>query len=205
MKNAKNDRQEMILKLIKDNEISTQEELTALMKEKGYQVTQATCSRDIKELGIIKVTLPNQNFKYAVLERTGDIAPGRLLSVFSNSLISCKSAMNLVVVKTLPGMAAAAASALDSLHLQDVVGTIAGDDTVFVATDSIEAASRTVKEHTAEAYSKLVDNIVAGKIAEGQFDNADISLREIETVKDVVKQYLAQVNHERISYANKNK
>lgn len=144
MKNAKNDRQEMILKLIKDNEISTQEELTALMKDKGYQVTQATCSRDIKELGIIKVTLPNQNFKYAVLERTGDIAPGRLLSVFSNSLISCKSAMNLVVVKTLPGMAAAAASALDSLHLQDVVGTIAGDDTVFVATDSIEAAQALV-------------------------------------------------------------
>ena len=140
MRTAKNDRQEMIIKLIKEHDISTQDELTSRMKDSGFTVTQATCSRDIKELGIIKVTLPNGNSKYAVLDRTGDIAPGRLLNVFSNSLISCKSAMNMVVIKTLPGMAQAAASALDSMHLQYVVGTIAGDDTVFVATESVEDA-----------------------------------------------------------------
>ena len=129
---TKNERQEMIIRLIKENDISTQEELTSLMKEHGFQVTQATCSRDIKDLGIIKVTVPGQMTKYAVLDRTGDIAPGRLLAVFSNSLLSCSSAMNLVVVRTLPGMAQAAASALDSMHLTNVVGTIAGDDTILV-------------------------------------------------------------------------
>lgn len=144
MRMAKNDRQEMIIKLIKENDISTQDELTALMKKNGYTVTQATCSRDIKELGIIKVTLPNQGTKYAVLDRTGDVAPGRLLSVFANCIISSKSAMNIVVVKTLPGMAQAAASALDSMHFSNVVGTIAGDDTVFIAAPGIPEAEALV-------------------------------------------------------------
>ncbi len=144
MRMAKNDRQEMIIKLIKENDISTQDELTSLMKSNGYTVTQATCSRDIKELGIIKVTLPNQGSKYAVLDRTGDVAPGRLLSVFSNCIISSQSAMNMVVVKTLPGMAQAAASALDSMHFRDVIGTIAGDDTVFIAAPGIEEANALV-------------------------------------------------------------
>ena len=88
--------------------------------------------------------MPNRNTKYAVLERTGDVAPGRLLAVFSNCLVSCKSAMNMVVIKTLPGMAQAAASALDSMHLSSVVGTIAGDDTVFVAAPGIEEAEALV-------------------------------------------------------------
>jgi transcriptional regulator of arginine metabolism len=131
MKTAKNARQEMIIKLIKEHDISTQEELTAKVKAAGFEATQATCSRDIKELGIIKITMPDKTTKYAVLDRTGDVAPGRLLAVFANSLISVQSAMNMLVIKTLPGMAAAAASALDSMHLEDVVGTIAGDDTVF--------------------------------------------------------------------------
>ena len=141
---TKNERQEAIIKLIKENDISTQDELTNLMRERGFQVTQATCSRDIKDLGIIKVTVPGQNTKYAVLDRTGDIAPGRLLAVFANSLLSCESAMNLDVVRTLPGMAQAAASALDSMHLQNVVGTIAGDDTVFIAASGIDEASALV-------------------------------------------------------------
>ncbi len=140
MKMAKNERQELILRLIRENDISTQEELTNLIRKQGMDVTQATCSRDIKELGIIKVILPNNQSKYAVLDKTGDVAPGRLLSVFSNSLLSCKNAMNIVVIKTLPGMAQAAASALDSMHLQYVVGTIAGDDTVFVASEGVEEA-----------------------------------------------------------------
>ena len=145
MKTAKNDRQELILKLVKENDISTQEELTALMKKNGMAVTQATCSRDIKELGIIKVTLPNKGTKYAALDRTGDVAPGRLLNVFANSLLSSQNTMNLVVIKTLPGMAQAAASALDSMHLSSVVGTIAGDDTVFVAASGIAEAEALVK------------------------------------------------------------
>ncbi len=145
MKTAKNARQEMIIKLIKEHDISTQEELTAKVKAAGFEATQATCSRDIKELGIIKITMPDKTTKYAVLDRTGDVAPGRLLAVFANSLISVQSAMNMLVIKTLPGMAAAAASALDSMHLEDVVGTIAGDDTVFAcATGPSEAQALVV-------------------------------------------------------------
>ena len=140
MKMAKNERQELILRLIRENDISTQEELTNLIRKQGMEVTQATCSRDIKELGIIKITLPNRATKYCVLDRTGDTAPGRLLAVFSNSILSVNQAMNIIVIKTLPGMASAAASALDSMHLEDCVGTIAGDDTIFAACPGIEEA-----------------------------------------------------------------
>ncbi|MBR2751473.1 MAG: arginine repressor [Clostridiales bacterium] len=149
MKMAKNERQEAMLKLVRAKDISTQEELARELENAGWQVTQATVSRDIKDLGIIKVTLPSGGTKYSVLDRTGDVAPGRLLSVFSHCVLSCEVAMNLVVVKTLPGMANAAASALDSIHLPGVVGTIAGDDTVFIATPSNEdalAINSTIKD-----------------------------------------------------------
>ena len=145
MKTAKNSRQEKILSLIRDNDISTQEDLTAKVNQSGFEATQATISRDIKELGIIKITLPNRATKYCVLDRTGDTAPGRLLAVFSNSILSVNQAMNIIVIKTLPGMASAAASALDSMHLEDCVGTIAGDDTVFAcATGPNEAQALVV-------------------------------------------------------------
>lgn len=140
MKMAKNERQECMLRLVRAREISTQEDLARELENEGWQVTQATVSRDIKDLGIIKVTLPTGGTKYSVLDRTGDVAPGRLLSVFAHSVLSSEVAMNLVVVKTLPGMANAAASALDSIHLSGVVGSIAGDDTVFIATPSAEDA-----------------------------------------------------------------
>ena len=140
MKMAKNERQEAMLRLVRAKEISTQEELAKELESQGWQVTQATVSRDIKDLGIIKVTLPSGGTKYSVLDRTGDVAPGRLLSVFSHSVLSSDVAMNMVVIRTLPGMANAAASALDSIHLSGVVGSIAGDDTIFVATPSPEDA-----------------------------------------------------------------
>ncbi len=140
MKMAKNERQECMLRLVRAREISTQEDLARELENEGWQVTQATVSRDIKDLGIIKVTLPTGGTKYSVLDRTGDVAPGRLLSVFAHSVLSSQVAMNLVVVKTLPGMANAAASALDSIHLTGVVGSIAGDDTVFIATPSEDEA-----------------------------------------------------------------
>ncbi len=142
---SKNERQEMIVKLIKENTISTQEELTRRLNENGFETNQSAVSRDLKDLGVIKVNLPGHNCKYSLLERTGQTAPKRLLAVFTNSLISANVAMNLVVVKTLPGMAQAAASAFDSIHLPNVVGTIGGDDTVFIATSSIEDANALVE------------------------------------------------------------
>ncbi|MBP5491680.1 MAG: arginine repressor [Clostridiales bacterium] len=154
---AKNERQEAMLRLVRAKEISTQEELARELESEGWQVTQATVSRDIKDLGIIKVTLPSGGTKYSVLDRTGDVAPGRLLSVFSHCVLSSDVAMNLVVVKTLPGMANAAASALDSIHLSGVVGSIAGDDTVFIATPSNEdalAINATIKDMNTRANSE---------------------------------------------------
>lgn len=140
MKMGKNERQEHILRLIRSKDIGTQEDLVSALISEGLVITQATVSRDIKELGIIKVTAAQGNAKYSVLDRTGDVAPGRLLYVFSQSVIGCSCAMHLVVIRTLPGMAQGAASALDSIHLPGVVGSIAGDDTVFVATPSPEDA-----------------------------------------------------------------
>ena len=137
-------RHNKILEIIESYNIETQEELISKLKLAGFDVTQATVSRDIKDLGIIKVTLPNKSTKYAVLDRTGDSAPGRLLAVFSNSVRTIENAMNIVVIKTLPGMAQAAASALDSMHLSGIVGTIAGDDTVFVASSGMDEAAALV-------------------------------------------------------------
>lgn len=158
MKMAKNERQESILRLIRSKDISTQEELVSELIDQGLLITQATVSRDIKDLGIIKVTSASGSSKYSVLDRTGDAAPGRLLYVFSQSLISCQCAMHLVVIKTLPGMAQAAASALDSIHLQGIIGSIAGDDTVFVATPSPEEAvalSQTIRDMTTRLNSDV--------------------------------------------------
>ncbi len=158
MKIAKNERQESILKLIRSKDISTQEELVSELIAQGLVITQATVSRDIKDLGIIKVTSASGSSKYSVLDRTGDIAPGRLLYVFSQSVISCDCAMHLVVIRTLPGMAAGAASALDSIHLPGIVGSIAGDDTVFVATKSPEEAvalAQTIRDMNARLNSDI--------------------------------------------------
>ena len=140
MKQTKDRRQFLLKKIIEEHEIEKQEQLVELLNANGMEVTQATISRDIKELGIIKITLPNRATKYCVLDRTGDTAPGRLLAVFSNSIISVNQAMNMIAIKTLPGMASAAASALDSMHLEECVGTIAGDDTIFAACPGIEEA-----------------------------------------------------------------
>ena len=145
MKMSKSDRQEAILRLIKQKDIETQEGLVSELIASGLTITQATVSRDIKELGIIKVAAPDGNTKYRALNRTGEVAPQRLLYVFSQSILGCQNAGNLVVIKTLPGMAQGAASALDSLALNNVVGTIAGDDTVFVATKNEREADSLLK------------------------------------------------------------
>lgn len=158
MKMGKNERQESILRLIRSKDIGTQEELVSELIDQGLVITQATVSRDIKDLGIIKVTNAQGNAKYSVLDRTGDIAPGRLLYVFSQSVISCECAMHLVVIRTLPGMAQGAASALDSIRLPGVIGSIAGDDTVFVATPSPEdavALAQTIRDMNSRLNSEI--------------------------------------------------
>lgn len=140
MKPSKNERQSRILQLIREQAIGTQEDLVDSLNKSGLDVTQATVSRDIKELGIIKVSTGHGIQKYIPMERSGEIASGRLMKVFSEAVIQIETAMNLVIIKTLPGMAQASASALDSMRLTEVIGSIAGDDTLFIATRSLQIA-----------------------------------------------------------------
>ncbi|NLM15532.1 MAG: arginine repressor [Clostridiaceae bacterium] len=137
---SKSERQAKLLQLIREADISTQEELVVAFNKIGLEVTQATISRDIKELGIIKVTSGHGLQKYVPMERSGEVASGRLMKVFSEAVVQVDLAVNLVIIKSLPGMAQACASALDSMRLPEVAGSIAGDDTVFVATRSAEQA-----------------------------------------------------------------
>jgi len=141
MKLGKNERQRRILELIRSTEIGTQEELVERLNQAGLDITQATISRDIKELGIIKASGNFGQQRYMSMEKSSEVAAVRLLKIFSEAVIQIDYAVNLVILKTLPGMAQASASALDALKLPDIVGTIAGDDTIFVATRSQSSAA----------------------------------------------------------------
>ena len=121
-----------ILEMIEKYEIETQEELAEKLKEVGMDVTQATVSRDIKELRLLKVMTKDEHYKYAPISQADGAISNRLLTIFTESFASCDYANNIVVVKTLPGMAQASASAVDSLKWVEIVGTIAGDDTIMI-------------------------------------------------------------------------
>lgn len=121
-----------ILEIIDKEVIETQEELAERLKSMGVEVTQATISRDIKELRLVKVMTEDGRYRYAPLAKSENVVTDRLLKVFSESYVSSDYANNIVVVKTLPGMAQAAASAIDSLKWNEIVGTIAGDDTIMI-------------------------------------------------------------------------
>ncbi|MEZ0536075.1 arginine repressor [Caldicellulosiruptoraceae bacterium PP1] len=140
----KSDRQQRILDIIQNNEIETQEELVEILKNLGYDVTQATISRDIKELRLTKVLTETGKYKYAVLGTKENNITEKLIKVFSEAIINVDTADNLVIIKTIMGAAQSAAAAVDSLDWPEVVGTIAGDDTIFIATKSIEYAEKIV-------------------------------------------------------------
>lgn len=121
-----------ILDLIEGYEIETQEELAHRLKECGFNVTQATVSRDIKELRLIKVLTKEGRYKYATIKHQEGGVSDRFIKLFRDAVLSIDHAGNMVVIKTLVGSANAAAAALDALDLKDVVGTLAGDDTIFI-------------------------------------------------------------------------
>lgn len=141
----KNKRQLAILDIINSNEIETQEELTEKLAEKGFEVTQATVSRDIKALKLVKVNGTTRNTKYANLSGQALTIPDQLLPVFLHGFVSADYANNLVIVKTLPGMAQAVASAIDSLNLSETLGTIAGDDALLIVCRTDDYAENVVK------------------------------------------------------------
>ncbi|WP_010252708.1 arginine repressor [Acetivibrio cellulolyticus] len=128
----KYNRQAKILEIIEAEVIETQEEIADRLKDLGMDVTQATISRDIKELRLIKVMASDGRYKYAPFSKTENVVYNRLMTIFAESYASSDYANNIVVVKTLPAMAQAAASAIDSLKWPEIVGSIAGDDTVMI-------------------------------------------------------------------------
>lgn len=138
----KKNRQELILSYIKNNNVSTQEEIISMLAENGYTVTQATISRDIKELKLIKEHYGKNETRYAVSESNDNDDNFRM--IFARSALSVESAMNIVVVKCYAGTANAACIALDNMNMPGIVGTIAGDDTIFTVCKDIHATDDVV-------------------------------------------------------------
>lgn len=137
----KNKRQEKILEIISEHSVETQEELLSALKENGFSGTQATISRDIKELRIVKKLDSKGTYRYTVSTEEPVAAFGdRLSTIFRESIVSVDCAQNIVVLKTLPGLASAACSAVDSMQLKQIVGSIAGDDTAFLLLRDTESA-----------------------------------------------------------------
>lgn len=124
-------RQSKILELIRENDIETQEMLADLLNKAGFNVTQATVSRDIRELKLTKATMQSGKQKYVATAKESSFVTERLNRVFRDGIVSIDYAQNIVVIKTLIGMAMAVAAALDSMENSEIMGTIAGDDTIF--------------------------------------------------------------------------
>lgn len=135
----KQKRHTAILDLITNSEIFTQEDMAARLTSQGFQVTQATVSRDIKELKLTKVPGESGVYKYAKPHGQEDSMSPQLL-ILSRSVTSVNFAQNIVVIKTRAGMAQAAAAVLDALSLQEIVGSLAGDDTIFCVVQDTAAA-----------------------------------------------------------------
>ena len=126
-------RQNKIIELIENNEIDTQEKLAALLKECGFEVTQATISRDIKELQLVKTLSPSGKYKYAVHKSVDLPVSDRFIKIFRETITSVASSGNLIVVKTLSGCAPAAA--VDTSRFPHIIGSIAGDNTFLLVAD----------------------------------------------------------------------
>lgn len=112
----------------------------------GIDVTQATISRDIKELRLVKIMAKSGKYKYATIGQSQEGITDRLNKIFENSVVSIDNAMNIIIIKTIPGAAQICASAIDYMGVDDIVGTLAGDDTVFVAARDLEVVNTVLEE-----------------------------------------------------------
>lgn len=128
---VKKKRQEVILEIIEKYDLSTQDELLQKLRENGFDATQATVSRDIKELRLVKTMSAGGQYKYAVTKTESDELLSKFRSIFSQSVVSADYAGNTIVIRCYNGMAQAACAAFDSMQWDGLVGTLAGDDTIF--------------------------------------------------------------------------
>ncbi len=144
-------RHNLILEIIESKDIETQEELAEELKRRNIKVTQATVSRDIKELRLLKVLAEGGKYKYATVERAEKGMSDRFIRILSESVMSIEAAGNLVVIKTITASASAASEAIDSMKWPEVLGTIAGDNTILII-----ARSEAVVEALLQRFETLI-------------------------------------------------
>lgn len=142
----KEKRHAKILDIIRQNDVETQEELCKLLNEEGYHVTQVTVSRDIRELQLTKISVEGGRQKYTLFAKEKSMLKDKFDRIFREGTISIKTAQNLLVIKTVSGMAMAVAAALDSMNCEEIVGSIAGDDTIMCALQSAADAEQLRKK-----------------------------------------------------------
>ncbi len=141
----KKSRREAIIDLITKNDISTQDELTEKLVAMGFEVSQATISRDIKELNLIKVEGTNKKYKYAKIDVSKHELSPQLINLFKQITTSIDCANNLIVLKTISGNASAAGMAIDQMKFSQIIGTVAGDDTLLIITKTSSDAEIVLK------------------------------------------------------------
>lgn len=136
----KKNRHGRIIQIITQHDIETQEELASCLIKEGFSVTQATISRDIRELNLTKIPTGKGKQKYVVLKHDDRHLSDKFIRVLKEGFLSIDQAQNILVVKTVPGMAMAVAAAIDAMKLNEIVGSIAGDDTIMIAVRTVEDA-----------------------------------------------------------------
>ena len=143
----KKERQNVIMQIIASTDVETQNQLIDELAKAGIESTQATVSRDIKDLHLIKELTSRGSYRYTVGNRLDAYSHvSRLKAIFKESVTSYAFAQNIVVLKTLPGLAPAACSAIDGMEIKNLIGTLAGDDTAFLAMSDISTAEKFCKE-----------------------------------------------------------
>lgn len=138
----KSDRHNKIIELIQNNTIGTQEELADALNNSGFDVTQATVSRDIRELNLTKTSIDGKKQKYVVYKSTEPEMSDKYIRVLKEGYVSMDMAQNILVIKTVSGMAMAVCAALDAMDWYEIVGSIAGDDTIMCAIRSVDDTVR---------------------------------------------------------------
>lgn len=149
----KRERHEVVVDLINKYDIETQEELAAYLRQEGFEVTQATVSRDIRELKLSKISAGNGRQKYIILSNDDTGLGDKYIRVLRDGFVSMNMAQNILVIKTVQGMAMAVAAAVDAMKLPEIVGCIAGDDTIMAAIKTVEDT---------KAVMEKLENIIRG-------------------------------------------
>ena len=142
----KTNRQSKIIEIIQKNEVETQDELSALLEKEGFRVTQATVSRDIRELKLTKIPTVSGRQKYAVITDAPENLSKKYERVLREGFLSMDMAQNILIIKTVSGMASAVCAAIDAMKMREIVGSIAGDDTIMCAIRTVDDTYAVMKK-----------------------------------------------------------